>query len=356
MNKKSLIERIRENSTIKEAAPIQDSKVYGPKEQTPCDVAMINVALSGGVDGGLSPGSLILAGPSKHFKTSFALMMAAAFQKKHEDAILLFYDSEFGSPPEYFESFDIDMDRVFHTPITNIEELKFDLSKQIVSFTKEDNVIIVVDSFGNLASKKEAQDALDGNSKADMTRAKELKSLFRIITPLLNMKAIPLIGIGHTYKTMDLFPKDVISGGTGIMYSADDAWIIGRQQEKTGTEIVGYNFIINIEKSRSVREKSKIPIGVTFEGGIKKWSGLLDVALDLGYARSSKKGWYELIDPDSGEVISGKAYRAKTLDESGDVWKYMFENTSFKSAIKSRFKFGKGEETSSDTTPIENDT
>ena len=56
--------------------------------------------------------------------------MAKAYMDEHEDAVLLFYDSEFGSPQSYFEQFDIDTKRVLHTPITNVEELKFDLIRQ----------------------------------------------------------------------------------------------------------------------------------------------------------------------------------------------------------------------------------
>jgi len=42
---------------------------------------MVNVALSGDPDGGLSSGLTVLAGPSKHFKTSFALLMASISKK-----------------------------------------------------------------------------------------------------------------------------------------------------------------------------------------------------------------------------------------------------------------------------------
>jgi len=52
-----------------------------------------------------------------------------------------------------------------------------------------------------------------------------------------------------------LYPKTIMSGGTGPMYSANTVFFIGKQQEKDGTEVVGYNFIINVEKSRYVREK-----------------------------------------------------------------------------------------------------
>ena len=333
----SLVEKLLKNSTIKSSAPIMDSKVFGKKEMAPTPVPMVNVALSGRVDGGLVPGLLMLAGPSKHFKSAFALLMAAAYQKKYDDAVILFYDSEFGTPTSYFESFGIDMDRVVHTPITDVEQLKFDITKQLGSVDKGDHVIIVVDSIGNLASKKEVEDALSEKSVADMTRAKQLKSLFRIVTPHLNLKDIPLVCVNHTYKEIGMFPKDIVSGGTGSYYSADAIWIIGRQQEKEGTEIAGYHFIINIEKSRHVREKSKIPLSVTFEGGISKWSGLMDVAVELGYLNKPKVGWYEAVDPRTGEIISEKLMRAKEVNSNGDFWKMMFTKTDFADAIKSRY-------------------
>ena len=336
----SLIEKLIKNSSSKMTAMIQDSKVFGKKEMATTPVPMVNVALSGRVDGGLVPGLLMLAGPSKHFKSAFALMMAAAYLKKYDDAIILFYDSEFGTPTSYFESFGIDLNRVVHTPITNVEELKFDIMKQLEGIEKKDNVCIVIDSIGNLASKKEVDDAMDGKSVADMSRAKQMKSLFRMITPHLNLKDIPLIAVNHTYKEIGLYPKDIVSGGTGAYYSADAIWIIGRQQEKEGTEVSGYHFVINIEKSRHVREKSKIPITVTFEGGISKWSGLMDVAEKMGYLRKPKVGWYEAIDPETGEVLTDKLMRAKEVNYSGEFWKMMFTETKFAESIKSHYTMG----------------
>ena len=112
----------------------------------------------------------------------------------------------------------------------------------------------MVDSVGNIASKKEVEDAENMKSVADMTRATALKGLFRMITPMLTLKDIPLLAVNHTYMEQGMFPKAVVSGGTGVMYSADNVWIIGRRQEKTGTEITGYDFVINVEKSRFVKE------------------------------------------------------------------------------------------------------
>ena len=336
----SLLDKLVKNSTIKMTAPIVQSKVFGKKDMAPTPVPMVNVALSGRIDGGLTPGLLVLAGPSKHFKSAFALLMAAAYLKKYDDAVLLFYDSEFGTPQSYFESFGIDMERTVHTPITNVEELKFDIVKQMEAIDKDDKVVVVIDSVGNLASKKEVEDALNEKSVADMSRAKALKSLFRIVTPHLNLKDIPLIAVNHTYKEIGLFPKDVVSGGTGIYYSADSIWIIGRQQDKQGTEIQGYHFVINIEKSRHVKEKSKIPITVSWEGGIVKWSGLMDIAEKGGYLRKPKVGWYEAVDPATGEVLNDKLLRAKEIVDNSEFWINMFEKTDFTSYIKNAFGVG----------------
>ena len=332
----SLLDKLKKSSRVTGAEVLSDSKLFGEKELTPTPVAMVNVALSGSIDGGLASGLTVLAGPSKHFKTSFALLMAASYMKKHDDAVLLFYDSEFGSPQSYFEAFEVDTSRVLHTPVTNIEELKFDLVNQLNELDRKDNVIVIIDSVGNIASKKEVEDAMNEKSVADMTRAKALKGLFRMITPMLTLKDVPLLAINHTYMEQGLFPKAVVSGGTGVMYSADNVWIIGRQQEKVGTEVTGYHFVINVEKSRFVKEKSKIPISVSWEGGIEKWSGLTDVALETGYVIKPKNGWYQARNPETGEELSGNVRMKDTLQK--EFWTNIFENTDFAEHIEKRYK------------------
>ena len=333
-----IMDKLAKNSRIKESSQLDKSKLFSNKDMVTTPVPMINVALSGDPSGGLSSGLTVLAGPSKHFKTSFGLLMAAAYLDKYEDAVLLFYDSEFGSPQQYFKSFGIDTSRVLHSPITNVEELKFDLISQLENIERDDKVIIMIDSVGNLASKKELEDAMNEKSVADMSRAKALKGLFRMTTPYLTMRDIPLIAVNHTYQEIGLFPKAVVSGGTGIYYSSDNIWIIGRQQEKKGTEITGYNFVINVEKSRFVREKSKIPISVTWEGGIETYSGLLDVAMEGGYVVKPQNGWYSKVDRSTGEVEDKKVRLAQTLEK--DFWADIFAKTDFEDFLKKKYEVG----------------
>ena len=332
----SILDKIRKNSTIKDSAILSQSKFFTKKDMIPTTVPVINVALSGRLDGGLTPGVTMWAGPSKHFKTAFSLLMAKSYMDKYTDSALLFYDSEFGTPQSYFDSFGIDTDRVIHTPLTNVEELKFDIMQQLQAVERGDHLIVVIDSIGNLASKKEVDDALDSKSVGDMTRAKQMKSLFRMITPHLNLKDIPLVVVNHTYMEMGLYPKAVVGGGTGSYYAADNIFIIGRQQEKEGTEVIGYNFIINVEKSRYVKEKSKIPVTVSHDGGISRWSGLLDIAIESGHVIKPSNGWYSKVDTDTGEV-EDKKYRIKDTDTK-DFWLPILTKKTFSDFVKNKYQ------------------
>ena len=335
----SLLEKLKKNSTIKDSAILSKSKFFTEKDMIPTAVPMINVALSGRLDGGITPGLTMWAGPSKHFKTAFSLLMAKSYMDKYPEAILLFYDSEFGTPVKYFETFGIDMDRVLHTPLTNIEQLKFDIMQQFENIERGDKLMVILDSIGNLASKKEVEDALEGKSVADMSRAKQVKSLFRMVTPHLTIKDIPMIVVNHTYKEIGMFPKDIVGGGTGSYYSADNIYILGRQQDKEGTEIVGYHFIINVEKSRYVKEKSKIPISVSFDGGISRYSGLLDLAIESGHVVKPANGWYAKVDQATGEVGDKKRIADTT---SAEFMEPILKDPKFKQFIKHKYEIAYG--------------
>jgi len=335
----SILDKIKKNSSIKDSAILSKSKFFNAKDMIPTAIPVINVALSGKLDGGLTPGLTMWAGPSKHFKTAFSLLMAKSYLDKYPEAALLFYDSEFGTPQSYFSAFGIDTERVLHTPLTDIEQLKFDVMAQLTNLERGDKLIIIIDSIGNLASKKEVEDALAEKSVADMSRAKQVKSLFRMVTPHLSLKDIPMVVVNHTYKEIGMFPKDIVGGGTGSYYSADNIFILGRQQEKDGTEVTGYNFIINVEKSRYVREKSKIPVSVSFDGGISTWSGLLDLAIESKHVVKPKNGWYQRVDTDG--VIEEKNYREKDTDTK-EFWMPILQQKSFRDFVENKYRVASG--------------
>lgn len=341
----ALRDRLLKASTLEYADVLDDSEIYNNKDFITTPIPILNVAYSADPFGGLAPGLTVWAGPSKHFKTLFCLISAAAYLLKYPDAICIFYDNEFGSPKAYFKSAGIDPKRVIHSPFLNLEELRTDLANTLKEINRGDKVVIIVDSMGNGASSKEIKDAEDGSEKADMTRAKVTKSLFRIATPHLRLKDIPMLVVAHTYDTMEMYSKKVVSGGTGIYYSADNVYIVGRQQEKeTATknkgDLLGYNFTINVDKSRYVREKSQLNITVKFEGGVQKWSGLFDIAVDGGYITQTGKK-YQLVDKSTGEVADD-SFSRNEIENSGAFWKTIFDKTDFSKYIQDSFAVATG--------------
>jgi hypothetical protein len=162
----------------------------------------------------------------------------------------------------------------------------------------------------------------------------------------MKIKSITPVGKKKVY---DISVKDVehyvlengvVTHNTGSYYSADNIFILGRQQEKDGTEIVGYNFIINVEKSRYVREKSKIPVSVSFDGGISRWSGLLDIALESGHVVKPSNGWYSKVDQDG--VVEDKKYRLKDTD-SKDFWLPIIQQKTFSEFVKNKYQVSTSE-------------
>lgn len=331
-----LMKKILANSTTKLTSVLSESVLFNKKDVVPVDVPIINVAFSGDLDGGLTSGLTLLAGPSKSFKTNLALLCVKAYFDKYPDAVCILYDSEGGATPEYLQSQGVDPSRVAHIPIEHLEMLKFDMVKQLKELDRGDKVIFVIDSIGNTASLKELNDALDEKTVAEMQRAKGIKGLFRIVTPSLVTKDVPCLAICHTYAEMSLYPKQIISGGTGLMYSANQAFIISKSQEKDGGELSGWNFTLNVEKSRYVREKAKLPFLVTYESGIQKYSGLLDLALESGHVIKPSNGWYQLVDTETGELIGGKVRAKETQTES--FLGSLLTNQKFKDFVASKYK------------------
>ncbi len=333
----ALLSKLKKNSTSKHADILTKSTVYNDTEQTPTSIPLLNIALSGDIDVGFKPGIIGISGPSRHYKTGYALQLGAAFQRKNPEGVVLFIDTEFGSPESYFRNSGMDPERVVHVPVTNLEEMTHELIQQVDALDRNDKVMIIIDSIGNVASKKEVDNSLDGKGTQDMTRAQKMKSMFRQVTPMARLKNITIVFINHVYQEIGpMYAKTIMSGGQGPMLAADTVFIIGRSQEKAGTELAGYTFTINIEKSRFVQEKKKLPITITFEGGLNKWSGLLDLARELNFVGCPTQGWYQMIDPESGEYI-GEKVRAKQTETEEFLGK-LLKDEKFKAAVRKEFQ------------------
>lgn len=330
----SLLEKLRKTGADGVTAEIiSSSSFFNKRDITVTDLPILNLAFTGNVDGGMPSGLTIIAGESKSFKSALSLYCMKAYLDKHKDAVAVFYDTEGGITPDYLKSFKIDTDRVLHIPVDHIEQLKFDMVKKLEEIKKGEKVFFLVDSIGQISSKKEIDDATDEKSVADMTRAKALRSLMRLCTMQFMKKELPAIMINHVYANIGgNVPGVTMGGGGGIVYSANTVWIISKAQEKEGTDLVGWNFTINSVKSRFVREKSKFPLLVLYEKGINKYSGLLDIALDMGFVEKPSMGWY------TRPLIEGdRKWRAKDTN-CAEFWDPLLTDEHFKDACAQKFQ------------------
>ncbi len=329
----SLASKILARSKLKNGSILTNATLINNTVFYPTNIPILNVALSGRIDGGLSGGMTQIAGPSKHFKSSFALVMAKAFQDKNPDGVILFMDNEFGTKQGYFRQHGLDTDRVIHQPFMNIQELKTECVGQLHSLEDADKLMIVVDSIGNAASLREVNNALSENEAVDMSRPKDLKAFGRIVTPYLKQKDVPMVIINHTYQSQGFISTDVVGGGQGLYLSSDTIMIIGRAQDKQSDELVGWNFKINIEKSRFCREKSKFEVNVRWETGVSTYSGLADIAVELGVFTEEKVG------KSSAYEWNGHKIKAKDiiLSSSKPFWDEVFTNSDLIKKISEHF-------------------
>ena len=163
----------------------------------------------------------------------------------------------------------------------------------------------------------------------------------------MKIKAVKSVGVMPVYDlSIDstdydqqhyILENGVVSHNTGIYYSANTIWIIGRRQTKTGTEVTGYDFVVNVEKSRFVKEKSKIPISVSWEGGIEKYSGLLEVAMESGHVVKPKNGWYAPVNQVTGEIGGNK--RLKEI-MNYEFWNPILEDAKFQKFVEGQYTIG----------------
>ena len=338
----SLLERMKSQIKIDHGSKTMDDEdclagSFTKADMVSSKIPLLNVALSSYIDGGLMPGIEVVAAPSGTGKTSIGLELVESFQTKFnllkEEHLTLYFDNEFGSR-DILEGFNIDKSRVLHIPITNIEDMHHNMLGQLDDLKLTDNIFIFVDSVGNLASKKEMIDALEGKSKADMTRAKTLKAFFRQVTPIINMKRVYTYFIGHVYKETGLFPKTIVSGGTGLAYAPNGIYQIGKRDvvegEGKSARVIGHEMGFFATKSRTIKAKSKFIFKFMYGYGIEEYSGMAEEAIDLGVVEQVKRRSYVLIYKDKEIPLKNNA-------RDKEFWQYVIEDSNIGDLLHTKY-------------------
>jgi len=239
----------------------------------------LNACLTGSFQGGYPNNRAVaLAGPSGTGKTF--LLLNAIKQAQDMGYSIVFYDSENAVDKELVEKFGIDSTKFRYEPCNTVQEFRSSVTALTDLLIEQKNkgaelpkILIALDSAGNLATAKEIADAKSGSDKADMTRAKLLKSTFRILMTKLGICKIPFLFTNHTYQTQDLFSKQVGGGGTGPEYAASIILFLGKAKLKEGTEQTGIIVTARPNKNRFAKPLP-IKFHISFNKGMNPYIGL----------------------------------------------------------------------------------
>tara|TARA_R110002074_G_scaffold270338_2_gene442093 strand:+ start:9788 stop:10828 length:1041 start_codon:yes stop_codon:yes gene_type:complete len=250
---------------------------------------IFNGLLSGTIHGGLPANKITaLAGESATGKTFFVLGVVDSFLKQNPDAGVIYFESESALTKDMIEDRGIDSSRMIIMPVTTVQEFRHQAIRVLDKYIEQDvsdrkPMLLVLDSLGMLSTTKEMEDTEAGKETRDMTRSQIVKAAFRVLTLKLGKAQVPLIITNHTYDVIgSMFPTKEMGGGSGLKYAASSIVYLSKRKEKDGTEIIGNIIHCKNHKSRLTKENKMVDVRLTYDKGLDKYYGLLDLALKYG--------------------------------------------------------------------------
>ena len=245
---------------------------------------IFNALLSGSIYGGLPANKITaLAGESATGKTFFLMGIVKNFLDSNPDAGVIYFESESAITKQMVVDRGIEPERMVILPVTTVQEFRTQSLKVLDSYLmKADKrpMLMCLDSLGMLSTTKEVEDTSSGKETRDMTRAQVLKAAFRVLTLKLGKAKIPMVISNHTYDVVgSMFPTKEMGGGSGLKYAASSIVYLSKKKEKDGTEVIGNIIHCKNHKSRLTQENKMVDVRLTYNKGLDKYYGLLDLAL-----------------------------------------------------------------------------
>ena len=307
---------------------------------------ILNALVSGDIYRGIPSNKITaLAGESATGKTFFALGMVQKFLDDNPEGNVVYFESESALTQEMLEDRGIDTSRILLVPVTTIEEFRTQAVNIIDGFDKQkkgdEKLFFVLDSLGMLSTIKETEDIGSGKNVRDMTKAQVIKGTFRVLTLKLGMVGIPMIVTNHTYDVIgSMFPQKEMGGGSGLKYAASSIIYLSKKKEKDGTEVIGNIIHCKNQKSRLTVENKMVDVRLTYDKGLDKHYGLLDLALKYGIFKQTSTRI---------ELPNGTTQFGKTINNNPE--KYFTEDIleQLNECAKKEFKYGKEEVVDTET-------
>ena len=299
---------------------------------------IFNALLSGSVNGGLPANKITaLAGESATGKTYFLMGIVKSFLDSNPNAGVIYFESESAITKQMVIDRGIDPKRMVMMPVTTVQEFRTQSLRVLDKYLERDEadrqpMFICLDSLGMLSTTKEVEDTAEGKETRDMTRAQVLKAAFRVLTLKLGRAKIPMVVTNHTYDVVgSMFPTKEMGGGSGLKYAASRIVYLSKRKEKDGTEVVGNIIHCKNHKSRLTKENKMVDVRLTYDKGLDRYYGLLELAEKYEVFKKSGPRF---------ELPDGSKQYAKTILNDPD--KFFTEDIMHKLdlAAETEFKYG----------------
>jgi len=303
---------------------------------------ILNAALSGSLYGGVPNNKITaFAGESATGKTFFVMGVVKQFLNDNPDAAVFYFDTEAAVTKDMMKSRGIDTNRVIISEPETIQKFRHTALQIIDNYSKTPEkdrppMMMVLDSLGQLSTTKEVEDTAAGSETRDMTKAAVLKATFRVLNLKLAKVNVPLLVTNHVYDVVGSYiPMKEMSGGSGLKYTASQIVFLGKKKEKDGQEVIGNIIKVNMMKSRFTKENKKIEVLLTYDKGLDRYYGLLQLAEKYNIIKKVSTR-YELPD---GTKVFGKSI-------NNDPEKYFTEDimAQLEEAAQKEFMYGAGQE------------
>ena len=246
---------------------------------------IFNALLSGSINGGLPSNKITaLAGESATGKTYFLMGIVKSFLDSNPNAGVIYFESESAITRQMVIDRGIDPKRMVLSQVTTVQEFRTQSLRVLDKYLATPEVdrqpmFICLDSLGMLSTTKEVEDTAEGKETRDMTRAQVLKAAFRVLTLKLGRAKVPMVVTNHTYDVVgSMFPTKEMGGGSGLKYAASSIVYLSKRKEKDGTEVVGNIIHCKNHKSRLTKENKMVDVKLTYDKGLDKYYGLLELA------------------------------------------------------------------------------
>ena len=206
------------------------------------------------------------------------------FLDSNPDAGVIYFESESAITKQMVVDRGIDPKRMVIMPVTTVQEFRTQSLKVLDSYLAQNEadrkpLFLCLDSLGMLSTTKEVEDTADGKETRDMTRAQVLKAAFRVLTLKLGRAKVPMVVTNHTYDVVgSMFPTKEMGGGSGLKYAASSIIYLSKKKEKDGTEVIGNIVHCKNHKSRLTVENKMVDVKITYDKGLDKYYGLLELA------------------------------------------------------------------------------